>query len=92
MSGPLTEEQRQDLKEPLLRPKQHGNATKAALARLDYLERKVKAADRLRDVMSDVGEADCPYRDNCPVFGSNHWTCDGCRARRALAAYDEVTE
>jgi hypothetical protein len=92
MSKPLTEEQKSDLDGAVNGNGSASEAIDAALARLDFLERKVAAADRLAGVMGDVGEADCPYRDNCPVFGSNHGTCDGCRARRALAAYDEVTE
>jgi len=88
MSGPLTEEQKKYLDACY----SYDDSVCAALARLEFLERKVQAADRLAGVMGDVGEADCPYRDNCPVFGSNHGTCNGCRARRALTAYDEVTE
>jgi hypothetical protein len=56
----------------------------------EALKARLKLAEACVSTLRDVGEADCPYRDNCPVFGSNHGACDGCRARRALAAFDAV--
>ena len=42
--------------------------------------------------LRDIAERDCEYGDTryCPAFGSRHGTCDGCRARMALAALDAV--
>lgn len=65
MTKPLTEEQRQDLREPLMWPKQHDNAVRAALARLDFLERKVQAAERLvnMDIVRGVAADQCAAYD-----------------------------
>ena len=90
MSKPLTEEQHFELVTMARNDDRGYNPYAAALRRLDYLERKVQAADSTIGTLRDLGEEDCPYRDNCPVFGSNHGTCTGCKARRAYAAYDEV--
>lgn len=38
----------------------------------------------LLDFATDMAEQDCHYNDNCPAFGTNHYQCDGCRARKVL--------
>jgi hypothetical protein len=53
-------------------------------------QERLRLAGACVEALRDIGEQDCPYRDNCPVFGTNHGVCDGCRARRALAAWDAV--
>jgi hypothetical protein len=49
MRGPLTEEQKATIKATTTVFDSEAEAIEAALARLDFLERKVMAADRLRD-------------------------------------------
>jgi hypothetical protein len=51
---------------------------------------RLRLAESTIGALRDISEQDCPYSDNCPVFGSNHGTCEGCEARRALAAWDTV--
>jgi hypothetical protein len=47
MSGPLTEEQKATIKATTVCFNSEAEAIAAALARLDFLERKVMAADRM---------------------------------------------
>jgi hypothetical protein len=54
------------------------------------LQARLRLAESTIGALRDISEQDCPYSDNCPVFGSNHGTCEGCKARRALAAWDAV--
>jgi hypothetical protein len=51
-----------------------------ACADRDYWREK---AERLEDFVREISEEDCHYGDGCPVFGSNHGRCLGCKARRA---------
>lgn len=59
------------------------------------LARALIAADaereRLERGLKDIAEYDCGYGDNCPVFGSRHGACFGCRARRVLAYATKAT-
>ena len=74
MSGPLTEEQRQRMTErSFLRG---ADDIEAALARLDFLERKVQAADRMAKACHSQVE-----------YGVRDDAID-----TTLTAYDEVTE
>ena len=54
------------------------------------LQARLRLAESTIGALRDISEQDCPYSDNCPVFGSNHGTCEGCKARRALSAWDAV--
>jgi hypothetical protein len=41
--------------------------------------------DALAAGLRDIAEHDCEYGDGCPVFGSRHGQCVGCKARETLA-------
>ena len=41
--------------------------------------------------VSDMTEHDCTYGDNCPIFGSNHGRCTGCKARTVMEKYNAAT-
>lgn len=47
--------------------------------------------ERLHSGLTDLTEYDCEYGDGCPVFGSRHGACFGCRARRVLAYATKAT-
>lgn len=50
------------------------------------LTAEVEAMRAVVSTMEDFAEHDCTYGDGCPVFGSRHGVCIGCKARRALDA------
>jgi hypothetical protein len=50
---------------------------------------KLARAEGVVGHMRDLAEHECTYRDGCPTFGSRHGQCTGCKAREALATYEE---
>lgn len=59
------------------------------LAELTSLRAKFARAEGVVGHMRDIAEHECAYRDGCPTFGSRHGQCTGCKAREALATYEE---
>lgn len=46
----------------------------------DLLEEAAKALD----FVQEWANQECAYGDGCPPFGTNHYECQPCKARRAL--------
>lgn len=46
----------------------------------DLLE---EAANAL-DFVQELADEDCEYKDDCPDFGTNHYRCLRCKAKRTL--------
>lgn len=96
MSSPLTDYQLRHYRALIERERTHAGETAAGillaatLARLQHCERRLAQAESTIEALRDISEQDCPYRDNCPAFGSNHGACDGCKSRRALAAWAPI--
>lgn len=57
--------------------------------KVDDLRAKLARAEGVVGHMRDIAEHECAYRDGCPTFGSRHGQCTGCKAREALATYEE---
>jgi hypothetical protein len=78
MSKPLTENERHQLRWCVPESHAESMAIKAALARLDFLERKLAAADQVVTMVHEFIDADGSVAET--------WM------RQAISIYDKVTE
>ena len=85
MSQPLTPDDLRILRE-IDNETGHPDCIEAALARLDYLERKVQAAEVLSAVVHEVND----WNGDAVAVHPSEFDDDIRKARAAYAAYDEV--